>query len=312
MISAFSTAGMALDAHLAALLALRLVGGAASAYVIVLASTLVLARLSAAQRGDLSAIHFAGVGAGIMLSAAAVSLMTAAGADWRALWMGTGAMALLATGLVAMLIPGGANSFAPPSAPDSALRTPGLPTLIVAYGLFGFGYVITATFLVTIVRAKPELQELEAWIWVMFGFAAVPSVALWSWIGARIGLAIAFALACVTEAVGVAASVEWATVTGGCLSAVLLGGTFMGITALGLVMARQLSGAASQRAIGFMTASFAAGQMVGPTVAGVLFDQLGSLRVPSLIAAAALMLAAALAIVSSRAPAANSAAQPAG
>ena len=192
------------------------------------------------------------------------------------------------------------------------MRAPGLPTLIAAYGLFGFGYVITATFLVAIVRAKPELQALEAWIWVLFGFAAVPSVALWSWIGARIGLAIAFALACVTEAVGVAASVEWATVTGGCLSAVLLGGTFMGITALGLVMARQLSGAASQRAIGFMTASFAAGQMVGPTVAGVLFDQLGSLRVPSLIAAAALMLAAALAIVSSRAPAASSAAQPAG
>ena len=161
-------------------------------------------------------------------------------------------------------------------------------------------------------RAKPELQALEAWIWVLFGFAAVPSVALWSWIGARIGLAIAFAFACVTEAVGVAASVEWATVTGACLSAVLLGGTFMGITALGLVMARQLSGAASQRAIGFMTASFAAGQMVGPTVAGVLFDHLGTLRVPSLIAAAALMLAAALAIVSSRAPAANSAAQPAG
>src|SRR6476620_10458336 len=38
--SAVSTAGMALDHHLATLMVLRLVGGVASAYVIVLASTL--------------------------------------------------------------------------------------------------------------------------------------------------------------------------------------------------------------------------------------------------------------------------------
>jgi len=193
-----------------------------------------------------------------------------------------------------MLIPGGANSFAPPSAPDSALRASGLPTLIAAYGLFGFGYVITATFLVAIVRAKPELQALEAWIWVLFGFAAVPSVALWSWVGARIGLAIAFALACVTEAVGVAASVEWATVTGGCLSAVLLGGTFMGITALGLVGARRLSAGDARRTLAFMTAAFGLGQMIGPTFAGLIRDHTGSFVLPTVTAAVALVLAAIL------------------
>jgi predicted MFS family arabinose efflux permease len=103
------------------------------------------------------------------------------------------------------------------------------------------------------------------------------------------------------EGVGVAASVEWTTLPGVSLSAVLLGGTFMGLTALGLMMARQLSGNASQRAIALMTASFAAGQMIGPTVAGFLFDRLGDLRVPSLIAAAALAVAAALAILAGRA-----------
>jgi predicted MFS family arabinose efflux permease len=300
LVSALTTAGMALDDQLVTLMGLRFVGGAASAFVIVLSSTLVLDRLATAQRADLSAIHFAGVGVGIIVSAALVSVMVAAGAEWQALWIGSGAISLLATVLVAVLIPEQAQLTS--SAPMSADKRPprGLPALIVAYGLFGFGYVITATFLVAIVRMTPEVRTLEAWIWILFGLATLPSVALWSWIGARIGLLIAFSVACLVEAFGVAASVEWISMSGVCLSAILLGGTFMGITALGLMASRQLSGSQPQRAIALMTASFATGQMIGPTVAGILFDKLGSLTVPSIIAAAALLLAAALAITADR------------
>jgi hypothetical protein len=62
--------------------------------------------------------------------------------------------------------------------------------------------------------------------------------------------------------------------------------------------ARQLSGTRSQGAIGLMTASFAGGQMIGQMVAGVPFEWLGSLRVPSLVAAIALVTAAGLVAVS--------------
>ena len=301
LVSATTTLCMAFQSQIAILMALRLLGGATSAFVIVLASTLVLARLAAAGRGDLSAIHFAGVGAGIMVSAVVVSAISAADLGWQAMWTWTGAMAFVATCLVAVLIPRQAIVTAASPVASAALPPRGLPMLITAYGLFGFGYVITATFLVTSVRTSVELHALETWIWILFGFAAVPSVAVWSWIGVRIGAMMAFALACLVEALGVAASVEWATVAGICLSAVLLGGTFMGITALGLVAGRQLSSAAPQRAIGLMTASFALGQMIGPTAAGFLFDSLGSLRIPSLVAAAALVVAGGLAVAVGRA-----------
>ena len=300
LVSATTTLGMAFQSHIAVLMGLRLLGGAASAFVIVLASTLVLARLSAAQRGNLAALHFAGVGVGIMLSAAVVSALQAVGAGWQAMWLWSGGMALLGTVLVAVLIPGQTIVEAAPPIASTAQSPRGLPMLIVAYGLFGFGYVITATFLVTSVRISAELRELEAWIWVLFGFAAVPSVALWSWAAARLGTTMAFALACLAEAVGVAASVEWITVPGICLSAALLGGTFMGITTLGFIAARQLSRADPQRAMGLMTASFAFGQMIGPTAAGYLFDSLGSLRVPSQVAAGALVVAAGLAVLANR------------
>jgi predicted MFS family arabinose efflux permease len=294
-VSAISTAAMAAPSDIASFASLRFVGGIASAFVIVCASTLVLERLSWSGRGSLSAVHFAGVGLGIMISAIAVSAMLASGAGWRSLWIGAGAIALLAAIIAAWLIPAAANVTAP-SGPKARSAAPSrLGAMVVAYGLFGFGYVITATFLVTIVRVTEEVRVLEPWVWVLVGLAAIPSVAFWTRLGARIGIMNAYAIACVIEAVGVAASVEWVTVPGVAFSALLLGGTFMGLTALGFMAARILSSENSHQAFGRMTASFSLGQMVGPTLAGFLSEQSGSFRVASLIAAAALTAAAALA-----------------
>jgi predicted MFS family arabinose efflux permease len=168
--------------------------------------------------------------------------------------------------------------------------------MVVAYGLFGFGYVITATFLVAIVRQSPGVRPLEPWIWMLFGLAAVPSVPLWQWLGRRTGLTRAFAAAAIVEAIGVAAaSADQVTAAGACAAAALLGGTFMGLTALGLMSGRVLGGDHPQRLISLMTVSFSVGQIVGPFVAGILAEHTGSLRLASLLAAAALVLAAGLA-----------------
>jgi predicted MFS family arabinose efflux permease len=295
-ISAVSTAAMAGPSDIASFASLRLVGGIASALVIVCASTLVLDRLSRSGRGALSAIHFAGVGFGIMISAIVVSVLLATGAGWRSQWIGSGAMATLAGLAAAALIPAADNSGAAPE-PAAANAAPlWAGAMIAAYGLFGFGYVITATFLVTIVRLTDEVRVLEPWVWILFGLAAIPSVTIWARLGERIGIMNAFAAACVIEAIGVAASVEWVTISGVCFSALLLGGTFMGLTALGLMAASVLSGGRSHQAFGRMTASFAIGQMVGPTLAGYLSERSGNFRVASLIAAAALIAAAVLAL----------------
>ena len=49
-----------------------------------------------------------------------------------------------------------------------------------------------------------------------------------------------------------------------------------------------------------MTAAFSAGQIVGPAFAGYAYDLTGSLTLPSLAAAAALLLASALALFADR------------
>ena len=93
----------------------------------------------------------------------------------------------------------------------------------------------------------------------------------------------------------VLASVEWPTAAGAVTSAVLLGGTFMGMTALGLVAARTVGGSAPVRAIGWMTVSFAVGQMIGPIFGGAMYDLTSTHRLSSLAAVVALVIAALIA-----------------
>jgi len=292
--SAITTGAMGLTNNVAVFVVLRFVGGAASAFVLVLSSTLVLERLAQAGRAGLSALCFAGVGIGIAVSAVLVAAMLRAGQSWQALWLASGALSLAAATTVGVLL---RTDSTPARRNGQEIRSasPNLLRLIAAYGLFGFGYVITATFLVTIVRATPTVRSLESVIWFVFGLAAAPSVAFWTRIAKSLGASGAFALACLVEAIGVAATVIWQTGPGIFLSAVLVGGTFMGLTALGLMRARTLAAGAPRRILAYMTGAFGTGQIIGPAFAGVLSDWLGSFTVPSIAAVIALILAALLA-----------------
>ena len=291
-LSAFSTAAMGATTSVMAYLVLRFLGGLASAYVLVFSSTLILNRIAAAGRPGLSGLHFAGVGSGIALSAIVVAGLAAYGHDWRMLWVVSGLIALAAVAAVAWLIPDESREAAVARAAGRIAIAPKLAALILAYGLFGFGYVITATFISTLVRTSPDIRWLEPAIWAVVGLAAAPSVAFWTPMGRRLGNARALAVACLLEAGGVALTVLWTTAAGVVIGAILLGGTLMGITALGLVHARALSGGDPQRVLALITAAFGLGQIVGPTFAGILVDVSGGFTAPTLAAAAALLAAA--------------------
>lgn len=293
-ISALTTAAMAAVATVPPFILLRFASGVASAFVLVFASALVLERLTAAGRSGLWALHFAGVGVGIAGSALLVALLAEAGVGWRGLWLASGALALLALLAVLRLVPVDREAPAPQRGNGARRVNPRLVALIVAYGLFGFGYVITATFISTQVRLTPALQWLEPYVWLTVGLAGIPSVAFWGWIARHIGNGRGFALACLVEGVGVALSVLGSGAVAVLAAAALLGGTIMGITALGLVHARDLSTGDPRRAIALMTAAFGLGQVIGPSFAGFAYEASGSFTLPTLAAAATLVVAFAL------------------
>ena len=297
-VSGLTTAGMGLVHTMGAFVLLRFAGGSASAVVLVLASAIVLEHLAQARRAALSSLHFAGVGCGIVASAALVAGLQVGGQDWSSLWEASGIVSIGATAAVAVLLPQSVRLTRRTVQQGSWRADPALIRLAVAYGLFGFGYVITATFLVVIVRTTPSIGGLELVIWVVFGLAAAPSVAMWAWIASRLGTIATFALACVVEACGVLASVAWPGEAGAFLSAILVGATFMGLTALGLVRARALAAGDPRRVLALMTSAFGLGQIVGPSFAGLLSDRFGSFAIPSTAAIVALLVAAGLVCLS--------------
>ena len=287
---------MGIGSSLALFVAVRFLAGVASAFALVFFSAIVLARLAAGGRPGLGALHFGGVGVGIAVSSAMIGLLAVLGGDWRAGWYWSGLLALAGALVVAALL--GRASAAPSArvAEPALPRSRALTAVVAAYGLFGFGYIVTATFLVAIVRHGDGGHLFEAAAWLVTGLAGIPSVWLWNRIARPLGDVGAYALGCAAEAAGVLASVLVPGPVGPLLGGVLLGGTFIAITSLGLSLARRLAGAAPRRALALTTAAFGLGQAVGPVAAGRLADWTGDFTAASMVAAAVLLAASLVAL----------------
>jgi predicted MFS family arabinose efflux permease len=300
--SVATTLLMAGTTAFAAFLVLRFLAGAASAFAMVFASALVLDRLAQAGRPGLSAVHFAGVGVGIALSAVLVTSASHAGVDWRGLWFAAGLLALVAVPAVALLVPPERGGTQGPGEGEARLTIARpLWLLLGAYFLFGLGYIVTVTFLMTLVRGEPSLRAVEPVVWLAVGLAAIPSAVLWNALGRRLGTVRAMALALLVEAAGIAATAPVFGPAGILAAAALLGATFIGITALGIAGARAASPTAPRQALALMTAVFGLGSALAPPVAGLIADVTGDFTLANRLAAGALVAGAAFAFAAHRA-----------
>lgn len=268
---------------------IRFAAGLASAFMLVFLVTIVFSHLAAAGRMDLQAMHFSGVGLGIVTSALTIGALVLAHRPWSAGWIWAGVLSAFAFVAVFILVRDGPALTGEPGREPPLPDDPALKRIIWSYGLFGFGYIVTATFLIAIVRASEGGRLFEQAVWLVTGLAIPPANFLWQRLSRSWGLANVVAVGCVTEAAGVMASVAVGGYAGPILAALLLGSTFVSITALGLQMGRQLAGASPRRALALMTAAFGVGQIIGPLVAGWLADATGSYFAGSAIAALCLV-----------------------
>ncbi|WP_315918943.1 YbfB/YjiJ family MFS transporter [Mesorhizobium sp. SP-1A] len=294
---------MGLTGWMPAFLAIRFLAGIASAFVMVFLSSIVMSHMAVAGRPGLQTAHFAGVGLGIALSSALMAILVTHHADWRAGWFWSAAISALGFVPVALLIDRGPavhvdHGGEPGREPALAWTAP-LVKVTAGYGLFGIGYVVTATFLIAIVRQGGGGRVFEAMVWLATGISVLPSLWLWQKVARRAGLYGAYLAACLVEAVGVAASVSMGGTAGPLLGGVLLGLTFIAATALGLQAGRLLAPRSPRRVLALMTASFGVGQILGPIAAGMLAERSGSFFLPSL-AAAIVLLASGLVVWSAK------------
>jgi MFS family permease len=264
--SAATTLAMGLTDSVAIWLALRAVGGMASAVAMIAAAGIVAEALASVGEEARVGWLFGGVGAG-MAASALMTRLAGEALDSAGLWVAAGlASALLAPIVLAEI---GERRLVPrPRRSDRQRRVPRpLPfwPLFVTYTCQGLGYSIFATFIVAIVKARPGSDALGDWVWVMAGLAGLPSCLLWGWAAERIGFATALLLAYLAQTAGVTlpavSDAGWAALLG----AGLFGGTFLAVTMLTLPLGRHGVGG---RGFAVLTAGFGVGQMLGPLLAG--------------------------------------------
>ncbi|QND52143.1 YbfB/YjiJ family MFS transporter [Phyllobacterium sp. 628] len=279
---------------------LRFFAGIVSAFMLVLGATIVFSHLAAANRQDLQALHFAGVGAGIALSAVFVAASDIMGLSWRMDWIAAAIFSFLGLLAVFWLIPEGPLRTGTVVKEPPVRWTADFIKINITYGIFGFGYIITATFLIAIIRNSHGGTFMEAMVWLLTGATAAISVWLWTPVLRRVGPFVAVALGCLIQAAGVAASVVLPVPVGPLLGGVLLGLTFIVITAFGFQAGRSILPQSPRRVMAVMTAAFGIGQIIGPLVGGYLANTTGNFTAATLAAAASLVIGAVFAFLAGR------------
>lgn len=275
------------------LLVLRFLAGMASAWVLVSISAFAINWLKSRQVAS-SGLIYMGVGIGITLTGlicsyfifqSATATIATQSLSSR-LWQYLGVIALLATLLVILLIAkinsqpastaaaktshtkaSHTNSTSSSIQPPAKLK---LANILTAYGLFGFGYILPATFLPQIAKQWLPGQSYLL-IWPFFGLAAALSVVLSQELQRRynnLTLLGVWRVSQIIMAVGTILPAFWQSLTGLMLSALMVGGTFMVVTMAGLqVAASQVTHYPKYNLSALMTASFAFGQLIGPLTA---------------------------------------------
>lgn len=274
---------------------LRLIAGLASALVFMVAVSSMLTHLRA-HGSHLAGWAFGGVGAGIALSGILVLALRSI-SNWSLAWIASAVLAAILSAVAWTL-----KTQQPAADPDGAALDGAVKVsysrthrwffaLLVSYSLEGIGYIIAGTFLVAAID-----QSSPGWIgsgaWVLVGLAALPSSALWAWLGHRFSRPMLLFAALVVQAIGIALPALFGGVVPAIISATLFGATFLGVGTIALAIGAHLH---FPRAVALLTTGYSVGQILGPLLVTPMLNH--GYHDALLIGAAIVCLAALAAVV---------------
>jgi MFS family permease len=157
--------------------------------------------------------------------------------------------------------------------------------LFAAYFCAGFGYVISATFLVAIVDNQPALSGKGSLVWLVTGLAAAPACIIWDRIARNIGELQALFLAYGINIIGIIIPVFSHSLNGVLLSGFLFGATFIGIVSLMLTMVGKFYPTKPAKPMGKLTLSYGVAQIIAPAMSGMIAEATGNYSMPLILAA---------------------------
>lgn len=258
--------------------ALRFAAGVTSAVVFVFTSGWCLSRLARLGVPAWGGLIYVGPGAGIVVSGLFASGMVAW--HWTAAtgWTIFGVLAFVLAAAVWRILRGGDERLAAlgtratgPSGDTPVRHGRGeMALLTLAYGLAGFGYIITATFLPVIARASLPGSAWLDLFWPIFGLGVMAGALLATRVSPRRDFRVLLATCYVIQAIGIAASIWSPSLAGFALGSLLLGLPFTAITFFAMQEVRRLRPVTAASFMGLLTATYGVGQILGPPLVAVL------------------------------------------
>jgi len=259
----------------------RFTAGVASAVVFVYTSGWCLAQLARRNAAALGGAMFTGPGAGIFVSGIAASGMVQWQWSAATAWAIFGVLAFVLTAAVWRIFladaagpqPAPGAAAAANAAPDIAHGRAEIGCLTLAYGIAGFGYIVTATFLPVIAReALPGSPWLDMF-WPIFGLGVIAGALLSTRLKVSGDLRLLLAGSYFVQATGIFIGVWRPSLAGFALGSLLLGLPFTAITFFAMQEVRRLRPLLAPSFMGLLTAMYGIGQIVGPPLVALLLKR---------------------------------------
>jgi MFS family permease len=289
-----ATLAMGLEHHLAVWLALRALAGVASAWVLIYVSAWALEHLAALNRPALGNTVYAGVGTGIALAGGLCLALMHIGAGSARAWIVLGVLSIVLSVAIWSVFPGSPGSpvVAERLADRGMVWDRESLRLVLCYGAFGFGYIIPATFLPVMAKQVIRDPAVFGWSWPLFGAAAMGSTLATAMLRSLVTTRRLWIASHLVMALGVVLPVVWSGIVPIMLAALLVGGTFMVITMVGMQEARSVGGARATGLMAALTSAFALGQIAGPISVSLVVGAGGNVSAALVIACAVLVASA--------------------
>ena len=295
VLSISTTFLMSIDDEVIFFIIIRFISGLSSAFVLIFGTALILPSIQAFGKKSLSTSHFMGVGFGIVISSILVTFLGELGFHWDDLWIGVAVLSVILAVPIFICTPNEILQYSY-SQNSNYKNNFSFSLISISYGLYGFGYVILGTFISAMARETSGLEATEMYVWLLVGLAGIPMVIFWPWFGKKIGNDLALFFACAIMGLGVLMPVLLENKVGITSASILLGSTFIPITALALLEGQSRYNGSIRVSTAILTSSFSVGQMIGPYFGGVIIDLFNSYSIALTISSISLFIASILMI----------------
>ncbi|MDL2284293.1 YbfB/YjiJ family MFS transporter [Oxalobacter sp. OttesenSCG-928-P03] len=270
-----TTVAMGLCSNFTIWLILRYLSGVSSTAGLLIASGLVMNWLMRKGFKPSLGAHLMGIGLGIAVSGVAVACMSPY-LGWEGQWVGLAVLGLF------FFVPAWFYMPRPEVITMSSGRTaypvPGKTWSAIfntMYFCAGFGFVISATYIVTILEGSPAFEGRGSMVWIVVGAAAAPTSWLWDKVAGRFGETRTLIYAFLVQIVSIMLPVFSMSALAGYCSALLMS-AWMGIVSLTLAIVGRAFPNDPARAMARLTLSYGVAQIVAPAITGYLVTDSGN------------------------------------